>query len=79
MKLARWLREHQIHPESPTGSLMHRILDESPELSFEEIEKLARIQLFTAAGKKHYCVTTPKQDEANRKRLRARFMQGSNR
>ena len=48
------------------------ILDESPELSFEEARQLARTQLLKAAGKKNYRVTTPKEDRQTVERFRRR-------
>lgn len=47
---------------SPLGMLMQRILEESPELSFEQAREAARNQLHKCAGRKYYRVTTPKQD-----------------
>jgi len=58
-------------PKSPVGSLMQRILAESPEFSFEDARQLARNQLFKAAGRKNYRITTPKQDEARAKGVKA--------
>jgi hypothetical protein len=57
---------------SPMGSLMQRILAESPELSFEEAHQLARTQLLKAAAKRNYRVTTPKQDKAAVEQFRKR-------
>src|SRR5215469_7291002 len=59
-------------PESPVGSLMQRIWEESPDLSFEECRQLAQRQLLKAAGRKNYRVTTPGQDAANLRRMNPR-------
>ena len=55
---------------SPVGSLMRRILDESPDLTFEQGRQLAQAQLLKAAGKRNYRVTTPKEDRQTVERFR---------
>jgi hypothetical protein len=57
---------------SPVGSLMRRILDESPDLTFEQAQQLARTQLFKAAAKHNYRVTTPGQDKETTEQFRKR-------
>jgi hypothetical protein len=49
---------------------MRRILDESPELSFEEARQLARTQLLKASARRNYRVTTPKQDKERAEQFR---------
>ena len=57
---------------SPVGSLMRRILDESPDLTFEQAKQLARPQLLKASAKRNYRVTTPKQDKETVEQFRRR-------
>src|SRR5215469_3420939 len=57
---------------SPAGSLMRRILDESPDLTFEQAKQLTQPQLLKAAAKRNYRVTTPRQDEETAKRFKRR-------
>lgn len=59
-------------PKSPIALLMRRILVESPELSFEHARAAAHRQMQKAAAKKHFRVTTPKQDERAAERLAGR-------
>jgi hypothetical protein len=56
---------------SPLGVLMRRIVAESPEIGFGEARRLASKQLWKAAGRKRYNVTTPRQDKARAERLKA--------
>ena len=51
---------------------MRRILDESPDLTFEQAKQLAKTQLLKAAGRKNYKITTPKQDRERVERLKLR-------
>jgi hypothetical protein len=55
---------------SPVGSLMRRILDESPDLTFEQAKQRARTQLLKAAAKRNDQVTTPKQDRQRAEQFR---------
>lgn len=58
--------------DSPVGALMVRILNESPELSFEHARTQAHLQLAKAAGRRRFKVTTPAQDRANLESFRRR-------
>jgi hypothetical protein len=51
---------------------MRRILDESPDLTFEQARQLTQQQLLKAAAKRNYRVTTPKQDVETAKRFKRR-------
>lgn len=59
--------------ESPVGLLMQRVLEESPDLSFEEARNLAQTQLVKASGKRIYRVSTPGQDKERAESFRRRF------
>lgn len=51
---------------SPVGSLMQRILDESPEMPFEKARSEAQRLLNEAAGRKKFSPRTPQQDQKSR-------------
>ena len=57
---------------SPVGSLMRRILDESPDLTFEQAKQLAQTQLLKGSAKRNYRVTTPGQDKETVEQFRRR-------
>lgn len=48
---------------SPVGLLMQRILEESPDLTFEDARALAHAQMLKASGRRVYRVTTPAEDK----------------
>jgi hypothetical protein len=58
--------------QSPVGLLMQRILEETPDLSFEDARKLAQTQLVKAGGRRVYRVTTPAQDRQSAESFRRR-------
>jgi hypothetical protein len=51
---------------------MRRILNDSPDLTFEQAKQLAQTQLLKAAAKRNYRVTTPKQDRETAEQFRKR-------
>jgi hypothetical protein len=59
--------------QSPLGLLMQRILEETPDMGFEDARKLAQTQLVKASGRRAYKVTTPAQDKESRERFSRRF------
>ena len=59
--------------QSPVGLLMQRILEETPDLSFEDARRLAQTQLVKASGKRNYTPRTPGQERATSQSLRRRF------
>jgi hypothetical protein len=56
---------------SPVGKLMRRILEESPDISFQDARNLAKEQLLKAGGRRKYQVFTPKQDAKRAARFNA--------
>jgi hypothetical protein len=60
-----------VAKNSPVGRLMVAILDEGTASTLPEAYELAKVQLWKAAGRKHYKVMTPRQDKARAERLKA--------
>jgi len=74
MTLKEWFKQPDTPSEnSPIGKLMVRILEESPELTFEEARKQANECQQIGAKGKRYILRTPKQIEVNRQRARDAF------
>jgi hypothetical protein len=59
-------------PGSPLGVLIQRIVAESPGIDFDEARRLASEQLWKAAGRKNYRVTTPGQDRLGLGKFKSR-------
>lgn len=57
---------------SPVGVLIQRIVAESPGIDFDEARRLASEQLWKAAGRKIYRVTTPGQDRQGLGKFKSR-------
>jgi hypothetical protein len=74
LTLQEWFKQSDTPLEnSPIGKLIVRILEESPELSFEEARRQANECQQMAARGKRYVLRTPKQIEAGRQRARNAF------
>ena len=74
LTLQEWFKQDDTPSEnSPIGKLIVRILEESPEMAFDEARKQANECQQLAARSKQYVLRTPKQIEVRRQQARKAF------
>ena len=65
-------RTEVLSAGSPAGKLVARICEETPGIDYKTARQLAEQQLWKAAGRKRYSLTTPRQDSERADKLASR-------
>ena len=61
---------------SPVGRMIQAIVDESPQIAYQDARNMALTSLANASKRKNYRVFTPKQEAENKARADRAFRRG---